>query len=343
MINAAFIMLRSPSGRVLLLRRSSEGDHEGEWGLPGGKIEEGETPEIAAVREVQEETGYLTGHPGRFLMRSVKHGVDATTFLFPCDDEFEPTLNSEHTEHMWVLPADALNIEMVHPGVVLALKRLRFNEYEVAEAIRDGDLASPQPFENMMLIDLRVSGTGVSYRPKLKEWVYRRPENYLTPTFLRRVAGMPIIYEHPEKSILDSRSFSQQIVGTMQLPYIKGEDVWGIARIYDRETARELTSDQMSTSPSVVFRDPEVNYEMELDNGETLLVEGSPSYVDHLAICTKGVWDKGGDPDGIRVDTFNDSLDRLSRRMTTYRIARSVDRLAERLDRRLETMKANHP
>lgn len=231
----------------------------------------------------------------------------------------------------------------LHPGVVLALKRLRFNEYEVAEAIRDGDLTSPQPFENMLLVDLRISGTGVSYRPKLKEWVYRRPENYLTPAFLRRASGMPIIYEHPEKSILDSQSFARRVVGTMQLPYIKGEDVWGIARIYDKETAKELSSDQMSTSPSVVFREPTVNYEMELDNGETLLVEGSPSYVDHLAICTKGVWDKGGDPDGIRVDTLNDSLDRLSRRMANYHIARSVDRLAERLGRRLEMMNLTTP
>jgi hypothetical protein len=32
------------------------------------------------------------------------------------------------------------------------------------------------------------------------------------------------------------------------------------------------------------------------------LVEGNPSFVDHLAICEKGVWDKGGDPSGIRID-----------------------------------------
>lgn len=34
-------------------------NHQGKeyWTLPGGKIEEGETPEEAAVREVQEETG----------------------------------------------------------------------------------------------------------------------------------------------------------------------------------------------------------------------------------------------------------------------------------------------
>lgn len=108
MIAAAFIMLRAPTGRVLLLRRSGDGDHEGEWGLPGGKIEDGESPDVAAIREVLEETGYRTGHAGRFHMRSLSNGVDATTFLFDCDDEFVPRLNDEHTDHMWVLPAHAL-------------------------------------------------------------------------------------------------------------------------------------------------------------------------------------------------------------------------------------------
>lgn len=101
-------MLRAPSGRVLLLRRSKKGDHEGEWGLPGGKLEGDETPERAAVREVKEETGYLTGHAGRFHMRSVRRGVDATTYLFECDDEFKPQLDDEHTDYMWISPAEAL-------------------------------------------------------------------------------------------------------------------------------------------------------------------------------------------------------------------------------------------
>lgn len=221
----------------------------------------------------------------------------------------------------------------LHPGVALALRRLSFNEYEVAEAIRDGDLASPQPFENVLLVDMRISGTGVSYRPKLREWVYRRPENYLTPEFLRRAAGIPIIYEHPEASVLDSKSFGQQVVGTMQLPYVKGEDVWGIARIYDQATAKELSTEPMSTSPSVVFRDPAVNYEVELDNGETLLVEGKPSYLDHLAICQKGVWDKGGEASGVRVDSvamINASLARLARRVIAYQVERLNQRIGER-------------
>ena len=41
------------NGKVLLQRR---GDSN-KWGFPGGAIELGETPEMAAIREVKEETG----------------------------------------------------------------------------------------------------------------------------------------------------------------------------------------------------------------------------------------------------------------------------------------------
>jgi hypothetical protein len=241
----------------------------------------------------------------------------------------------------------------LHPGVLIALRKLTFNEFEVAEAMRDGELASPQPFENVLLVDMRISGTGVSYRPKLKEWVYRRPEIYLTKDFLRRCQGLPVIYEHPEKAMLDSDSFAKQIVGVMQLPYIKGDDVWGIARIYDRETAKQLSEETLSTSPSVVFRDPQVNYEVQLDNGESMLVEGNPSYIDHLAICERGVWDKGGDATGIRVDSegsvpvmddrifaLADSVESLVERIQRVQVKKSIDRLAKRLDKYATRKKA---
>lgn len=101
MMQAAGILFRAPSGRVLLLQRSDEGDAAGTWAIPGGKIEEGETAEKAAFRECFEEMNYR-GAPGVQLMRRVKDGVDYTTFLNECDSEFTPILNEEHISFAWV-------------------------------------------------------------------------------------------------------------------------------------------------------------------------------------------------------------------------------------------------
>ena len=42
---------------VFLARRAGPGRHAGLWELPGGKLEPGETPEAAVVREIHEELG----------------------------------------------------------------------------------------------------------------------------------------------------------------------------------------------------------------------------------------------------------------------------------------------
>jgi mutator protein MutT len=47
---------------LLLTRRAARlNSHAGQWALPGGRMDEGETPEQAALRELQEEVGLLLG------------------------------------------------------------------------------------------------------------------------------------------------------------------------------------------------------------------------------------------------------------------------------------------
>lgn len=104
MIGAAGILFRAPSGRVLLVLRSKQvDDASGLWALPGGKIEAGEDAEGAAFRECVEEIGYRAP-TNNLLMRRVKDGVDFSTFLFECEDEFVPKLNYEHTAYAWIDP-----------------------------------------------------------------------------------------------------------------------------------------------------------------------------------------------------------------------------------------------
>lgn len=122
-IKAAGILFLSPDKEVLLMRRAGNEDHNGEWALPAGKIEAGETPEQAARRETQEEAGYE--HEGGLspFMHSDSYGVDFVTYLAN-SQKFAPHLNAEHDDAKWVPINEAAKLPL-HPGVKAALAKLK--------------------------------------------------------------------------------------------------------------------------------------------------------------------------------------------------------------------------
>lgn len=63
MIPVVAVALVAPDGRVLMQQRRIGGAHGGLWEYPGGKIEPGESPESAILREIREELG-IDLHPG---------------------------------------------------------------------------------------------------------------------------------------------------------------------------------------------------------------------------------------------------------------------------------------
>lgn len=54
------VALIDPDGRVLLAQRPEGKSMAGLWEFPGGKVELGETPEAALIRELREELGIET-------------------------------------------------------------------------------------------------------------------------------------------------------------------------------------------------------------------------------------------------------------------------------------------
>jgi ADP-ribose pyrophosphatase YjhB (NUDIX family) len=74
---AACCLIMSADGKVLAVSRK---DDPNAFGLPGGKIDAGETPEEAAGRELQEETGLTATALHQVFTRKDADGFVTTTF-----------------------------------------------------------------------------------------------------------------------------------------------------------------------------------------------------------------------------------------------------------------------
>lgn len=300
---AAGIMFVTPEGETLLLLRGDGGDFPRTFAPPAGHVEEGETDEQAARRETLEETGFAYEGPLHLLHSNGQFSL----FIARNVPKFDVVTCDESEGFVWCMPDAAPG--PLHPGVEDSFRiAAAHTEMDCAKLIRDGLLPSPQVFGNSMLFALRVTGTGQAYRTKLDEFVHRDESICLTPEYLERCI-LPVVWLHPESNKLDTKSYAESNIGLTILPYIKtieGGDgeVWAIARIIDMVAALEMSKvgAEWSTSPGVVFSDRSGNATFSLDDGASILIEGTPYLMDHLAICERGVWDKEGPSEGVQVD-----------------------------------------
>jgi 8-oxo-dGTP diphosphatase len=113
-IHVAVGLIRS-GGRILLCQRSAEAKYPLKWEFPGGKVEQGETPEGALERELSEELS-IDARTGRLYHRETSaypdHGLFAVDYFFVDEWSGEPR-NNVFADLRWVLPAEILELDIL--------------------------------------------------------------------------------------------------------------------------------------------------------------------------------------------------------------------------------------
>ncbi|MEL6689839.1 MAG: (deoxy)nucleoside triphosphate pyrophosphohydrolase [Pseudomonadota bacterium] len=103
------VALVDVDGRVLLAQRPEGKSMAGLWEFPGGKVEKGETPEVALIRELEEELGINTWESCLAPLTFASHTYDDFHLLMPlfvCRKwEGIPT-SRENQRLKWVRGAD---------------------------------------------------------------------------------------------------------------------------------------------------------------------------------------------------------------------------------------------
>lgn len=120
LVPACGVLAVDEQGRVLLQRRRDTG----QWALPMGKMELGETPSQCAIRETREETGIMvrvTGLLGVFSdpAHIVAYGdgeirQEYEVILLAQPVHGSPAINDEASDVRWVTIGDLGNLD-IHP------------------------------------------------------------------------------------------------------------------------------------------------------------------------------------------------------------------------------------
>jgi 8-oxo-dGTP diphosphatase len=109
------VALIDRDGRVLLAQRPEGKSMAGLWEFPGGKVEIGETPEAALIRELQEELGIDTWASCLAPLTFASHSYEDFHLLMPlfaCRKWQGQPMSREGQTLKWVRPNDLRTYQM---------------------------------------------------------------------------------------------------------------------------------------------------------------------------------------------------------------------------------------
>ncbi len=117
-LNIAVGIIRNPQQEIFITRRAADSHMAGFWEFPGGKIEQGETPEQALGRELLEEIGIHTNQAR--LLEVLEHRftdrIVTLNFYLVEDWKGEP-YGREGQPMRWVKQADLREEEFPEANV----------------------------------------------------------------------------------------------------------------------------------------------------------------------------------------------------------------------------------
>jgi len=114
-ISAGIFFYSENTNRFLYLLRNDL-KNPGNWGIPGGKIEMGETLLEGVARECMEEIEFFPNNAKLIpIQKFVNNQFVYHTFFCRVEDEFIPILNDEHCGYCWVDPEHYP--KPLHPGL----------------------------------------------------------------------------------------------------------------------------------------------------------------------------------------------------------------------------------
>jgi ADP-ribose pyrophosphatase len=135
-----------PDGRILLIRQYRHATRQYLWELVAGRIDPGESPREAAVREMMEETGYR--------VKKLKIFLD----LFPTPGFLE--------ERMYILLAEGLTVGEAHPEEDEKITAKAFSRKQIESMIRTGKLRDAKTIAGLLFYLRYLSGKKRQRRAK---------------------------------------------------------------------------------------------------------------------------------------------------------------------------------
>ncbi|RED18118.1 (deoxy)nucleoside triphosphate pyrophosphohydrolase [Pontivivens insulae] len=122
MVLVSAVALVDPDGRVLMAQRPEGKSMAGLWEFPGGKVEPGESPEAALIRELHEELGIETWDSCLAPLTFASHSYAEFHLLMPlyvCRKWNGTVRGMEGQALKWVRPKELRHLPMPEADVPL--------------------------------------------------------------------------------------------------------------------------------------------------------------------------------------------------------------------------------